>query len=142
MAIRKPEDVFINCLAQNLLLRAQKILQCNPEVDHHSHKDYAFISACNRGYIDTAMWLYSLGGYNEDTLNNAFICSCKRGFLEVSKWLFSTGKINIHFKKDSAFINTCHHGFKETAEWLRELSDQYSIKYKIPTNIITAIITK
>lgn len=87
------------------------------------------------------MWLYSLGGYNEDTLNNAFICSCKRGFLEVSKWLFLTGKINIHFKKDSAFINTCHNGFKETAEWLRELSDQYSIEYKIPTNIITASIT-
>lgn len=51
MAIRKHEVVFINCFGQNLLPRAKKILQCNPEIDHHYQKDYAFISACKKDIL-------------------------------------------------------------------------------------------
>ena len=55
MAIRKPEDIFLNCCIKNRLPMAQKILQCNPEIDHHRENDYAFITACEKGYFDCAM---------------------------------------------------------------------------------------
>jgi len=81
-----------------------------------------FCCLCASGYIETAKWLYSLGGIDIHINNDeAFILSCESGYLEIAKWLVSLGGVDVHFNNNEAFRLSYLNGYLEIVKWLYSL---------------------
>jgi hypothetical protein len=58
-------------------------------VNVHADNDFAFRFACENGHLETARWVYTLGGVNVHACDDlAFRHACMCGHLETAKWLF------------------------------------------------------
>ena len=81
-----------------------------------------FEASCVFGHLEIAQWLYGLGGFESDKVDDTlFTVTCVNGHLEVAKWLYSIHKFNIHDDYDYAFHRSCVNGHLEVAQWLYEL---------------------
>ena len=59
-------------------------------MDVHAENDYAFRYACGRGHLETAKWLFTLGGVDVHAENDsAFRWACVHAHLETARWLVS-----------------------------------------------------
>ena len=64
--------------------------------DARKKHNLAFRIACEKGYLNMAQWLWSLGLTLEDAQdahNTAFGSACLNGHLEVALWLYTLGPL-------------------------------------------------
>jgi len=84
--------------------------------------EYKFINACQKGHLEVAQWLYSLGGVNIHIDDEyAFSWTCRMGHLEMAQWLYTLGGVNIHIYNECPFRWACEKGHLEVAQWLYSL---------------------
>lgn len=105
----------------------------NPIIAHwihslHGTKKYMtnglmFYEICEKGDLQHAKWLYSLGVDINNVDNFTFKIVCEKGFLELAQWLYSLRKFDI-FSGDTkeryrqVIYNICSDGHYEMIKWL------------------------
>ena len=88
------EAEFID-LCKNDKLKEAKILYDKHNIDIHAYCDYAFISACRYGHLETAKRLYGLGADIHVHNDYAFRETCKNRHLKVIDWLLTIGDFDV-----------------------------------------------
>jgi hypothetical protein len=87
-----------------------------------NNKNDMFRWTCEKGHLEVAQWLVSLGGVNIHVNDDmAFLWICEKGHLEVAQWLVSLGGVNIHVNDDLSFRYACVNGHLKVAQWLYSL---------------------
>lgn len=113
------------------LTAAQELFAEHPgEIDLHWNKEYVFVLACEKGYLEFAQWLISQepthGAINIHARHSrAFQSACRNRHLSIARWLLTLepthGAIDIHMKKEEIFRAACRRGHLDVLEWLLSL---------------------
>lgn len=99
--------------------------------------EQGFISCCEYGHFDIAIYLYDLENINirfDD--DYAFYMSCMNGHLDISKWLYELSinqknPIYIYGMNEFVFRYACIYGHILTVKWLYNLSNCLGRRYCI-----------
>ncbi len=84
--------------------------------------DWIFQSACYHNHESIARWLYSLGGIDIHSGNDyAFRDACYHNHESIARWLYSLGGVDIHASDDWAFLLSCYNDHESIARWLYSL---------------------
>jgi len=94
---------------------------------------YIFSYLCGCGFLETAKWLYSMGGIDIHARHNeAFYWSCVTGHKETAEWCYSFGNITLYefndLFQDELFIRSCENGYLELSKWMYSLNELGGIK--------------
>lgn len=86
-----PYYKFLRYLKSENLEKAKKYYEIHSnEIDIHKTNDFLFVRCCERGKLESAKWLYSIGA---DPISNgrhfAFLNACLHGRLNVVEWLLT-----------------------------------------------------
>ena len=92
-----------------------KVLYCSGTVDIHHRNSRIFRWVCEKGKLEVAKFLYSLGEF-KDCFQEAFEGACNYCYFNVAEWLNSVGEIDI----GDAFRFVCRLGSFESVKWLYE----------------------
>ena len=114
----------------------------NKIINHNVNNDYGFFWACQRGKLNLAKYLYSLGNVNVNNTYNgsAFNIACAENHLELAKWLYSLGDIYLHSGLSEGFIISClknHHDIYRWMWLIAENNEQYFIDWKTSGRMIS-----
>ena len=113
----------------------------NNVINHNINSNYGFFWACQKGNINLAKYLYSLGNVNVNNTYNgsAFNIACVENHLEVAKWLHSLGNIELHSGLSEGFILSCLRNHENVYRWMwsiAENKEQYFIDWKTSGRMI------
>ncbi|AGC01967.1 ankyrin repeat protein [Acanthamoeba polyphaga moumouvirus] len=88
-------------------------------VDIHGENGYAFIWACQKGYLKVVKYLVKNGANIHAFHNYAFECASEEGHLEIVEYLVKNG-VNIHTNNDIALRWASGKGHFEIVKFLVE----------------------
>ena len=124
------DRMYAQCMRQEGYSEISKFLRC---------LDDAFRWACHLGNLETAKWLWPLGGINHCVVQcQAFRNACHLGHLEVAKWVWSLGDINHHSDNEDVFRSVYYNEHLDVAKWIFFLDDKFH--NDIPDKILNDVL--
>jgi hypothetical protein len=112
---------------------SQLLLQIKPNINISAVEEYAFCSACRRGYLEVAQWLLHVNPNINISADNegAFRWACEQGHLPVIQWLLQVDpNINISANDEYAFRWACYNGHLEVVQHLIQVKPTIDISIR------------
>jgi len=87
----------------------------------YSHLEQLFGSACNKGHLHVAKWLYQLSKFKLYIIIDAFHDACKEGHLEIAQWLYQIEPSVVSSEEE---FNMDDYSDPHIVEWLNTLTNE------------------